>query len=232
MHRMSERVDPPANAPAAAQPATLRTVGIIGGTGALGVGLATRLASAGHTVLIGSRDVTRAERCAQRLGSGVRGVTNQQACSADLVIITVPWAAHDTTLVELAPHLAGRLVIDAVNPLAFDENGPHAVPVAAGSAAQQAQQLLSASIVVGAFHHVPAALLEAMEPLDADVLVVGEDRDATARVVALIDTMDGLRGVYAGRLRNAGQVEALTANLIAINRRYKTQASLRITGLN
>jgi NADPH-dependent F420 reductase len=162
----------------------------------------------------------------------VTGARNEQACGADVVIITVPWAAHEATLVELAPRLAGRIVIDAVNPLAFDENGPHAVPVAAGSATQQARELLPHSVVVGAFHHVPAALLQQPGPLDADVLVVGDDREATTQVIALIDTIAGLRGVYAGRLRNAGQVEALTANLIAINRRYQTLAGLKITGLD
>jgi NADPH-dependent F420 reductase len=103
--------------------------------------------------------------------------------------------------------------------------------VAEGSAAQQAAMLLPASTVVAAFHHVSAVLLldEAVESIDTDVLVLGDERDATDLVQALVDRIPGMRGVYGGRLRNAGQVEALTANLVSINRRYKAHAGLRVT---
>ena len=228
MHHMAERVENPADG--AWSPARV-TVGILGGTGALGRGLAQRLAPVVGKVLIGSRDVDRARAVAVTVGASVDGVSNDDACAADFVVVAVPWMAHDTLLADVATRLQDRVVIDAVNPLGFDESGPFVLPVDAGSATQRAQELLASSRVVGAFHHVAAVTLSSHEPLDMDVLVVGDDRDAVQRVCSLIDAVPGLRGVYAGRLRNAGQVEALTANLIAINRRYRTQAGLRVTGL-
>jgi 8-hydroxy-5-deazaflavin:NADPH oxidoreductase len=228
MHAMGERVDVATDRSSDAPP----SIGIVGGTGALGRGLASRLGTAGLRVTIGSRDLVRAQRCAAELGVGVLAASNVHACAHDLVIIAVPWSVHSETLAELAPALAGRTVIDAVNPIAFDDRGPYSLVVEAGSAAQEAQQLLPSSVVVGAFHHMSAELLESAGALDADVLVVGDDREAVVRVIAVIDAVPGLRGVYAGRLRNAGQIEALTANLIAINRRYRAKAGLRITGLN
>jgi len=120
-----------------------------------------------------------------------------------------------------------------VNPLGFDGRGPYAIPVPEGSAAQQAEALLPESRVCAAFHHVSAALLTdpAVDRVDLDVLVLGDDRDAAAVVQALAQRIDGVRGVWAGRLRNAGQVEALTANLVAINKRYKVHAGVRVTDL-
>jgi NADPH-dependent F420 reductase len=208
-----------------------RTIGVIGGTGALGRGLAARLAVAGHQVRIGSRDSARAKLVAEDLNEGILGVSNTEACRSDLVFITVPWAAHDKTVEGLRNELAGRVVIDCVNPLGFDERGPFALAVEAGSATQQAQVLLPESTVVGAFHHISADLLLAGGEMDTDVLVVGDEREAVTQVIELIDSITGLRGVFAGRLRNAGQVEALTANLIAINRRYRVQSGVRVTGL-
>lgn len=207
------------------------TIGVIGGTGALGRGLAGRLAAAGHRVRIGSRDPSRAESVAEELGGNVRGGGNDAATDSDVVVIAVPWAAHDDTVNELRQWLGGRVVIDCVNPLGFDERGPFALEVPAGSAAQSAQQLLPTSKVVGAFHHISADLLLAGGLLDDDVLVVGDDREAVDQVISLANSVAGLRGVFAGRLRNAGQVEALTANLIAINRRYRVQSGIRVTGL-
>jgi NADPH-dependent F420 reductase len=228
MHAMDERVaDRSAGVPEDGQ----RVVGLIGGTGPLGRGLALRLAQAGHQVRIGSRDEVRAQTCAAALPPAVVGVSNTSACEADVVLVTVPWSAHDEILAALAPALEGRVVVDCVNPLGFDENGPFALKVAAGSAAERAKELLSTSHVVAAFHHVSADLLLSQAALDIDVLVVGDDHDAVERTVALVDSMAGLRGVFAGRLRSAGQVEALTANLIAINRRYRVHSGVRVTGL-
>lgn len=206
-------------------------VGLIGGTGPLGRGLAHRLVAAGHQVRIGSRDEARAKASAVSLPAGVVGVSNADACVADVSLVTVPWSAHDDTLTGLRSALAGQVVVDCVNPLGFDERGPFAVPVAAGSAAERAQELLPGSRVVAAFHHVSADLLLGPGDLDTDVLVVGDDGDAVETVVALVDSIAGLRGVAAGRLRNAGQVEALTANLIAINRRNRVHSGIRVTGL-
>ncbi len=214
------------------------SVGILGGTGPQGRGLAYRLARAGQRVLIGSRSTERGREVAQELWalpgiepSTVDGGDNTFAASADLVIVAVPWEGHAALLAALRPALAGKLVVDCVNPLGFDQQGAYALVVAEGSAAQQAAALLPDSTVCAAFHHVSATLLidSEVDTIELDVLVLGEDRDATSKVQALADRIAGMRGIYAGRLRNAGQVEALTANLIAINRRYKVHAGIRIT---
>jgi NADPH-dependent F420 reductase len=209
-------------------------IGILGGTGAEGRGLARRFALAGHAVLIGSRSVDRAHAAAASLDAGpsVKGMGNAAAArAADIVIVAVPWEGHGAFVASLASELAGKIVIDCVNPLGFDKQGAFAVAVPEGSAAQQAAALLPDSRVVGAFHHVSSVLL--LDPevpeVPMDVLVLGDDRPATDVVQALAARIPGMRGVYAGRLRNCAQVEAFTANLVAINRRYKAHAGLRIT---
>lgn len=208
------------------------TIGILGGTGDQGKGLARRFALAGHPVLIGSRSAGRAQEAADTIGSGARGAENAAvAAEADVVIVAVPWDGHKATLESLRGELAGKIVIDCVNPLGFDKQGAFALPVEEGSAAQQAAAVLPDSRVVGAFHHVSAVLL--LDPevaeVDLDVLVLGDDREATDTVRALAAAIPGVRGVYGGRLRNAHQVEAFTANLISINRRYKAHAGIRVT---
>jgi NADPH-dependent F420 reductase len=209
-------------------------IGILGGTGDQGRGLARRFALAGHPVIIGSRRAERAQAAAQELGQGVRGLANHDAArEADLVIAAVPWEGHGELLSGLAAELAGKIVVDCVNPLGFDQRGAYALPVPEGSAAQQAAALLPGSRVVAAFHHVSAILLldPEVDAMDLDVLVLGDDREATDLVQALAARIPGVRGIYAGRLRNCGQVEALTANLVSINRRYKAHAGLRITDI-
>ena len=208
-------------------------IAVLGGTGPQGRGLARRFATAGLDVVIGSRSTDRAAETAAGLGARVTGASNADAAAdADVVVVAVPWDGHRELLAELAQVLAGKVVVDCVNPLGFDKQGAFALEVEEGSAAQQAAGLLPESRVVGAFHHVSAVLLEdpELEQVDTDVLVVGDDREATDLVQALADRVPGMRGVYAGRLRNAHQVEALTANLISVNRRYKTHAGVRITG--
>ncbi|WP_375426253.1 NADPH-dependent F420 reductase [uncultured Friedmanniella sp.] len=210
-------------------------VGILGGTGPQGRGLTRRFAAAGHTVVIGSRSAERAAEVAAGYADvgAVSGGTNADAAAADLVVVTVPYEGHAELLTGLRDALADKIVVDSVNPLGFDGQGPYALPVRAGSAAQEAQQILTASTVVAAFHHVSAVLLDdpAVTRIEGDVLVLGEDREAVRIVCELATAIPGARGLYAGRLRNAGQVEAFTANLIAINRRYKAHAGLSITDL-
>jgi 8-hydroxy-5-deazaflavin:NADPH oxidoreductase len=208
------------------------TVGVIGGTGPQGRGLATRWSAAGIRVAIGSRDAARAAAVAEELGGSVTGDANDAvAASADVLVVTVPWDGHADTVRALAPHAPGKIVVDCVNPIGFDKRGPYPLRVAEGSAAEQAQALLPDATVVAAFHHVSAVLLADPEvaKFDLDVFVLGEVREAVDTVIALVDAIPGMRGIYAGRLRNAGQVEALTANLIAINRRYKAHAGIRVT---
>ena len=211
------------------------TIGILGGTGPQGRGLARRLALAGHPIVLGSRSAERAAGTATEIGvDGITGGSNSDAAAADLVIVTVPYDGHADLLGSLRDALSGKIVVDCVNPLGFDKQGPFALQVADGSAAQEAQRILPDSTVIAAFHHLSAVRLEDPETtsFDEDVLVLGEDRDAVGTVIDLAAAaLPGGRGVFAGRLRNAHQVEALTANLIAVNRRYKTHAGLRITEL-
>jgi len=244
------------------------TIGILGGTGDQGRGLARRFAVAGNPVIIGSRSAERAAEAAAGLQPGllaegdpvpvgltegdlapaglaeaegrlpvegglpVSGAANEDAArAADIVIVAVPWEGHGALLASLAHVLAGKIVIDCVNPMGFDGRGAYPLPVAEGSAAEQAAALLPESVVVGAFHHVSSVLLldPAVAQVDLDVMVLGDDRHATDLVQALAARIPGVRGVYAGRLRNCHQVEALTANLVSINRRYKAHAGLRVT---
>jgi 8-hydroxy-5-deazaflavin:NADPH oxidoreductase len=201
--------------------------------------LALRWAKAGLPVIIGSRKAERAEATAEELRTkaGVEHVSGRDnagcAAEASIVLVAVPWEGHRELLESLRDPLAGKIVIDCVNPLGFDKQGPFALAVPEGSAAQQAEKLLPDSRVTAAFHHVSAVLLEdlGVSEVDTDVLVLGDDRDATDTVRALAGTIPGVRGIYAGRLRNAHQVEALTANLIAVNRRYSAHAGVRITDL-
>ena len=208
-------------------------IAVLGGTGPQGKGLALRWAVAGQQVVIGSRDAQRATAIAQELGHGIIGADNLSAAErADVVLVAVPYDGHAALLAEVAPALAGKIVIDCVNPLGFDKQGAFPLPVAEGSAAQQAAVVLPESRVVAAFHHISAVLLQDLDhELDIDILVLADDREAADQVIALADLIPGMRGVFAGRLRNASQVEALTANLISINRRYKVHAGVRITDL-
>jgi len=187
---------------------------------------------AGHRVTIGSRSAERAQQIADEMAVGITGADND-ACArgSDIVIVAVPWDGHAELLATLREALAGKVVIDCVNPLGFDKQGAFALPVPEGSAAQQAAGILADSSVVAAFHHISAVLLldESVDEIDTDVLVLGDDREATDTVQALASRIAGMRGIYGGRLRNAGQVEAMTANLISMNRRYKAHAGLRIT---
>jgi NADPH-dependent F420 reductase len=214
------------------------TLAFLGGTGDQGRGLARRFSLAGHRVIIGSRQAERAESAAAELGAScpdpslISGLPNADAAAAaDVVVIAVPWDGHEQLVRAVAPALRGKIVVDCVNPMGFDSQGAYAVEVAEGSAAQQAAAILSDSTVVAAFHHVSAVLL--LDPdvgsIDTDVLVLGDDRAATDLIQALVDRIEGMRGVYGGRLRNARQIEAFTANLVSINRRYKAHAGLRVT---
>ena len=233
-----DRVNP-ADTPGAPEPgaAADTVIAILGGTGDQGRGLARRFAMAGHRVIIGSRRIERATVAADELAEAsltCEGAGNAEAArQADVVIVAVPWEGHRELLAGLAGALAGKVVVDCVNPMGFDKQGAYPLPVAEGSAAQQAAAVLPDSRVVGAFHHVSAVLLldPEVERIDLDVLVLGDDREATDLVQALAARIPGMRGVYAGRLRNCAQVEAFTANLVSINRRYKAHAGVRITDI-
>ncbi|MDI6520327.1 NADPH-dependent F420 reductase [Streptomyces coelicoflavus] len=207
-------------------------VGVLGGTGPQGKGLAYRLAKAGQKVIVGSRAAERAVAAAEEIGHGVEGADNAEtARRSDVVIVAVPWDGHAKTLESLRTELSGKLVVDCVNPLGFDKKGAYAIKPEEGSAAEQAAALLPDSRVAAAFHHLSAVLLQdpEIDEIDTDVMVLGEERADVEIVQALAGRIPGMRGVFAGRLRNAHQVESLVANLISVNRRYKAHAGLRVT---
>ncbi|MFR9674924.1 NADPH-dependent F420 reductase [Streptomyces sp. TR02-1] len=211
-----------------------RVVGVLGGTGDQGRGLAHRLARAGQTVIIGSRSAERARQAADELGAGIEGADNA-ACArrSDIVIVAVPWDGHAATLEALREDLDGKLVVDCVNPLGFDKKGAYALTPEEGSAAEQAAALLPGSRVTAAFHHLSATLLSdpRIDAIETDVMVLGEVRADCEIVQALASRIPGMRGVFAGRLRNAHQVESLVANLISVNRRYRAHAGVRLTDI-
>ncbi|MFF7213801.1 NADPH-dependent F420 reductase [Streptomyces sp. NPDC008238] len=216
------------------------TIAVVGGTGPQGKGLALRFARAGHRVVVGSRSAERAEDAAvlirHRAGTtvDVRGLDNHAAvAAADVVLLAVPWAGHGELVADLAAELAGKLVISCVNPLGFDRQGPYGLAVDEGSAAEQAQQMVPDACVVGAFHHLSAVTLWDEDGLldHEDVLVCGDDQATKDRVAALAATITGRPGIDAGPLRNARQLEPLTAVLIGINRRYKARSGLAVSGI-
>jgi NADPH-dependent F420 reductase len=217
-------------------------VSIIGASGALGFGLAVRLARAGSDVVIGSRDVVRAEEAVERarelVGEGTfSGAPNAEAAAAsELVILCVPFRNQSETLHNLRDVLRpGQLLVDATVPLAAAVGGraTRTLGVWQGSAAQQAQEMVPQGVrVVSALHTISAKSLRALgERLDEDVLLAGDERADKARVAALLDGIEGLRCVDCGRLEMARLTEQLTALMIAINVRYKAHAGVKITGL-
>ncbi|MGZ5165243.1 MAG: NADPH-dependent F420 reductase [Burkholderiales bacterium] len=214
------------------------TLAIVGGTGALGTGLAMRWAAAGYSVVLGSRSRDKAEAAARAIeprngAPAVRGEDNVSAASAgDIVIIAVPWSNHDAMLEEIKPHVVGKIVVDAVVPLVPPKVALAQLP-AQGSAAQIAQERLGdVARVVSAFHNVAAAKLQSGGDIDCDVLVFGNDREARDAVITLADAA-GTRGIDGGAIANSVAAEALTSVLIHINRRYKVAgAGIRITGIS
>ncbi len=211
-------------------------IGILGGAGKEGRGLAMRWARAGHDVVIGSRDAARAHAAADELGARARraiaGGDNATAAAGDVVVVSVPYPAQRPTLEALRAALAGKIVVDLVVPLVPPAVAKVHLPEG-GAAALEAQRLLrDAARVVGALHHVSSTVLEDLErPLDQDVLVVGDDAAAKATVIELVGAL-GARGLDAGALANAVALEAMTPVLIHLNKTYKRHGlALKIAGL-
>lgn len=212
------------------------TIAIIGGTGELGCGLAHLWAAAGYSVLLGSRAKDKAQIAAQalsqRIGVTVSGDENHHAAqAADIVVLCVPYASHDTILADIKPAMAGKILIDAVVPLVPPKISTVQIP-AEGSPALSAQRVLGANVrVASAFHNIGAKKLNEGKRVDCDVLVFSDDAAVREQVIALANVV-ATRGVHGGVLANSVAAEALTAVLIAINRRYKIPgAGIRITGL-
>ena len=207
------------------------TIAVIGGTGKLGAAIARRLAKAGRKVIIGSRSAQSATKAATELGLGLTGLANADAAmAASIVIVTVPYAAQEATLAEIAPHVAGKIVVDTTVPLVPPKVMRVQLPPE-GSTAQRAQKLLGSGVtVVSAFHNVAAHKLATDQHIDCDVLVFSDDKDARAAVVALVK-LTGLRGIQGGALANSAAAEAMTSVLIFINKTYAVEgAGITITG--
>ena len=214
-------------------------IGIIGGTGPMGRGLAARFARAGVEVQIGSRDAARGEatagELASRLGDGaapVTGASNAEVGRCPIVVLAVPFDSLEPTLDMIEGSAAEALIVSTVNPLAFDAAGPHPLLLEAGSAAEEVARRFPSARVVAAFNTVAGPVLNDLEhPVDDDVLVAGDDADAVETVVALADRIEGARGVAAGKLRLAVVLESLTPVLISVNSRYRTHAGVRLSRL-
>jgi NADPH-dependent F420 reductase len=214
------------------------TLGLLGGTGPQGRGLALRLAAAGHRVLLGSRNAERARSVVAELLAGrdlpVTGVANADAAAgADAVFLVFPFEGQAAMLPDLAEAIGDKVVVDVINPLGWDEHGAYPLDVPEGSAAEQAQALLPRARVTSAFHHAPPRRLGDLDvEVDTDVLVAGDDPEARALVLRLADQVSGCRGVDVGPLRLSRQLEGFTAVVVGVNRRYKIHAGVRITGLS
>ena len=207
------------------------TIAVIGGTGKLGAALARRLAKAGSRVVIGSRSAESAQAKAQELGFDLTGMSNADAArAADVLIITVPFAAQEATLLEIAPYAAGKIVCDTTVPLMPPKVMRAQLP-SEGSAAQRAQRLLGDAVtMVSGFHNVAAHKLATDEDIQCDVLVFGDDRAARDLIVRLANRA-GLRGLHGGALANSAAAEALTSVLIFLNKTYQVDgAGIVITG--
>jgi hypothetical protein len=217
------------------------TIAIIGGTGALGTGLARRWTAAGYPLIIGSRtrdnaieaagavDRVLAERNVK--AAAVQAMPNEDAAeAADLVVFTVPFAHHEATLKSIRNGLAGKILVDVTVPLQPPKVGTVQLPPE-GSAAAGAQALLGDDVqVVSALQNVAASLLQDDGDIDCDILVCGDSREARARVIALLADA-GMRGLHAGPIANSAAAEAMTSVLITINRAFGCHAGIRITGL-
>ena len=221
---------------------TSRPIAVLGGTGPEGFGLALRWTQAGETVIIGSRDATRAQEAAekikQRVGANadISGSENIAACSAtDLLVLTIPFEGHAALLKQLKPAIRpGSIVIDATVPLAASVGGraSRTLGVWQGSAAQETAELVPKGIsVVAAFQNVGAELLNADGPVDCDVIVCSDDPAALQVARGLAAKIPGVRPLDGGKLENARILEQITALLIGLNIRHKGHSGIRITGL-
>ena len=213
-------------------------IGILGGTGPAGRGLAVRLAAAGDDVVLGSRDAGRAASVAAGLveawparALAISGVSNEDCAAADLVVVATPWDGAVATVRPLAGTLAGKVVVSMANALVKEGREFLALIPPRGSVAATLQAVLTRSLVSAAFHHLPASEMEKLdESMAADVLVCSDHPDACEATVALVDRIAGLRGIDAGSLSQAAAIEAFTAVLITVNIRHKVHAAVQLAG--
>jgi hypothetical protein len=214
----------------------MTTVGVLGGTGPAGRGVAIRLASAGYDVILGSRDALRAEETATRLlarGDGViRGATNEVAADAELIVVATPWDSSVATVHAVRARLKDKVVISMVNALVRE--GKELLPLypPRGSMAAQLAFAVPESTIVGAFHHLPASEMENLDSgLDADVVIFSDSDAARTLVAEIVNEMPGLHAVVAGSMSLASAVEAFTAVCVTVNIRYKAHSYVKLAGL-
>ena len=222
-----------------AQPA--RTVGIVGGTGKLGMALAARFASAGLSVVIGSRVAAKAIDAATTMGQRlppragmIIGADNATACAVDgVVIIAVPYEGLDDIIADLAQSIGDRVVVSTVVPVRFVKGeGPWQIDVPAGSACEQIAAQLPGARVVGGLQTLSFVTLRELDrPVDSDVILTGDDDSAKALVARLLAALGDVRMIDGGGLRNSRFVEQLTVLLLSINTRYRRHAGVRITDI-
>lgn len=215
------------------------TIGIIGGTGPAGSGLAVRLAAAGHDVLLGSRDAAKAQTRVTELRDQwgtrldtLRGGSNDEAARTDIVVLATVADSIVDTARDLSEALDGRVVVSMGNLLVRNERGFAAVLPEGGSLAVNVQQVVPGARVVGAFQNLPAKALSQLDQgLDADVIVCGDDAEAVKAVVELTATIDGLQPLDGGPLINAASIEALTAVILTVNRALRGEHGIRLVDL-
>ena len=213
-------------------------IGILGGTGPAGRGLAVRLAAAGDEVVLGSRDAERAAGVAAGLVGAwtdrtlaVTGASNEDCARADLVVMATPWDGAVGTVTPLAGALAGKVVVSMANALVKEGREFLALMPPRGSVAATLQAVLPKSLVSASFHHLPASEMERLDvALRADVLVCSDHREATEATSALVDRIEGLRAIDAGSLSQAAAIEAFTAVLITVNIRHRVHAAVQLAG--
>jgi len=215
-------------------------VGIVGGTGPAGRALGTRLAASGVDVCIGSRSVERAEEATSEIKAAwpekelsIVGSTNIDATQSDVVVLATPWEGAVAAALDLADSLAGRTLISMVNALSRMGKEFQALVPVRGSIAATVQAALPKVRVTAAFHHLPAReLADLSAKLVADVLVCADDGTGAEETIAVVNVIDGLRGVHCGSLASANAVEALTAVMLNVNIKYKSHVAVRLEGLN
>ena len=209
-----------------------KLISLLGGTGDLGTGLATRLVKAGYKVIIGSRTLEKAQQAERSLGKNTKGLLNKDAAlQGDIIILTVPFAHQRGIVEECKTELKGKLFIDTTVPLMQPKVATVQLP-SEGSAAEIAQNILGDDVrVVSAFQNISAELLQSDKEIDCDVLVCGNKKEWRQEVIDLVNTL-GMKGWHAGMLPNSAAVEAMTSVLISINKHHAiSHSGIKVTGL-
>lgn len=213
-------------------------IAFIGGTGPEGIGLAIRFAKSGNAVFIGSRTEEKAAEAVAQVTAAVPdgeiygGFNHEGAEKAEFVFVTVPYAGHTAVLTELAEVIGDKIVVDTVVPMEFGEDGPTPAPPMAGSAAEEARDLLPKAKVVSAFQHLDAKALQRIDtPLQGDVIVCADHKAAKKKVMGLVEEIEYVRALDGGGLANSRITEAITVLLIHVNKIYKAHSGIRVTGV-